>query len=305
MRQLLIILFLTLSLSSKTMTPNDVYSLSVVIQEHMHYLLKHYDIKHYHTEILQRDSILSTKLKPRNTWQKSYEILVKINMQRLLHDLPRIEPVGVEAHLNLNPNLVYEMNKRIIAELEILEVQNNIKVPDFKTRIFNNKTPLDNYNVYVDISAAFDELNRSALTASYVFSETMRIYDDITIILNHLRIKDNSLPDLPIPKAVPRDAINTSFEVLAQIEYLQTSVGIVPIDFFEFKRENTIPSDVYTVTGLIISELQTIKAYIGLVQSVTPPAIQHSGKKPKNVEQLMRWNLKRLQLIRVLRKGAK
>ena len=296
---------LSLGLIAKAITPNDVYTLSTHIQDHMHFLLKYYDIKHNHEAIMKRDRITHTQLKPRHTWQKTYEILVKINMQRQLHKLARIEPVGIEATLELNPDMVYEMNQRILTELKLLEIRNNIKVPHFKLRTFDNKVPIDNYNTYVDISAALDELNKHFITPSHVYAESMRIYDNLSSILRHLNINDTTLPDELKKGALPSDALQTALLVLDEIAMLQKLANIPTTDFSEFKKANIQPNDVFVMTGLIISELQTIMAYIGLTRSITPSAIFYSEKKPENVEQLMRWNLKKLQLIKTFNKGER
>ena len=118
MRQLFLLLFVVLGIHAKTITPNDVYAQSMLIQNHLHFLLKYYKIKHNHYSIMQK-TIVTTKLKPRNAWQKSYEILVKTNMLRTLHNLPRIEPVGMEPVEQLNPDMVYEQTQRILTEIKI------------------------------------------------------------------------------------------------------------------------------------------------------------------------------------------
>ncbi len=300
MKKKLLIFLLLWDLSAKDITSNDVYTFSVLIQDHIHFLLKYYDIKHNHDAIMKRDKILFTNFKPRNTWEKAYEVLVKINMLRKSYDLPRIEPVGVEAVGHLDPSMVFEMNQRILTELRIFEIHRDIEIPNFKLKTFNNKTPLDNYNAYIDISASFDELNKRSLTPNYVYSETMRIYDDITNILEHLNIEDSTLPDSIKEDAIPKDVMSISMEVLVLIASLQKSVGIQWVDFSEFDKEEIKPSDVFAITGLIIAELQPIKAYIGLEQSVTPAAVSFLNKQPKNVEQLMRWNFKRLKIIYTL-----
>ncbi|MBL4730532.1 MAG: hypothetical protein JKY28_04055 [Sulfurimonas sp.] len=302
MKYLFIILVFSIGLFAKTLTSNDVYSLSVLIKEQLHYLLKHYDIEYKHTLVKEQDRILVTKLKPRHTWQKTYEILAKINIQRDLYNLPRIQSVGIEASLSLDSAMVYEMNLRILAELKILQVRSNIKMPQFKKQEFRNKILLDNYNVLVGISAAFDDLNRHPFTPDDVFAEIMRIYDDITIILNYLHIRDYTIPNNILLNATPQDVFQISFQILEKIAKIQASVGIENVDFSEFKKEIIRPSEVYTSTGLIIAELQTIKAFMGLSKSITPPAMAYKGKKPKNSEQLMRWNLKRLELIERLYK---
>ena len=299
MRKLILLLLFTFGLSAKTITPNDVYAQSILIQEHIHFLLKHYDIDHDHDGINRRTKI-STRLKPRNAWQKSYEILVKVNMLRNAHNLSRIEPVGVEPVEQLNPDMVYGQTQRILAELTIFEVRKDIKVPLFEAQTYKNKTPLDVYNVFAHVSSSFDELNRAQLSPVYVFAETMRIYDDLSIILKYLGIKDETIPNKRVINATPRDSLKISMKVLEKLQRLQRSVGIKTVDFSVFDKKKATPSDVYTITGMIIAELQPIKAYIGLTTSVTPPAQSYTKKYPADIEQLMGWNLRKLLLIKNL-----
>ncbi|WP_324170561.1 hypothetical protein [Sulfurimonas sp.] len=298
MKYIVLILFLMLGLSAKTITPNDSYAQSMLIQEHMHFLLKHYGVKHDHKGILKKNTF-STKLRPRNIWQKSYEILVKINILRTLNNLSRIEPVGMEPVEQLNPDVVYGQTQRVLTEIKIFEVRMFIEVPDFKLKSYTHKNMLDVYNSFSQISAAFDELNRFELSPSYIFAETMRIYDDLTIILAHLNIKDETIPTVRLEKTKHTDSIVVSMKILEKLQKLQRSVGIKIIDFRAFKKDSS-SSDVYTITGMIIAEIQPIKAYIGLISSVTPPALSYSKKVPADIEQLMGWNLRKLLLIKTL-----
>jgi hypothetical protein len=50
---------------------------------------------------------------------------------------------------------------------------------------------------------------------------------------------------------------------------------------------------------MIIAELQTIKAYLG-IPNITPAAAQYQLKTPAEVDQLMSWNLRKLNLIHSL-----
>jgi len=296
MKKIILLLLFVISLSAKTITPNEVYAQSILIQKHVHFLLKHYAIEHEHQVIIKQMK-LSTKLKPRNAWQKSYEILVKINMLRVSHNMSRIEPVGMEPVEQLNPDMVYGQTQRILTEIKIFEVRAGMEVPKFKLNKYKNKTPLDVYNTFSHISASFDELNRSELSPAYVFSETMRVYDDLTIILNYLNIKDNTIPPVRLEQATPTDSLKISMKVLEKLQQLQHSVGIQTVDFSVFDKEKATPSDVYTITGMILAELQPIKAYIGLKTSVTPPALTYTKKVPADIEQLMGWNFRKLSLI--------
>lgn len=296
MKLLILTLLLTLGLSAKTITPNDVYAEVMLIQDEIHSLLKHYDIKHEHEKILNQVYI-NTKLMPRNTWQKSYEILVKINMMRTSHNLARIEPVGMEPVLNLNPDLVYEQTQRILTEIKIFKTRLGMKRLSKKIKTFKNKTPLDVFNALSHVSFSFDELNRSSFTPSYVFAETMRIYDDLSVILEHLKIKDTTIPTSRNDKATPSDTFRESMKILSKIKTIQFAAGIKSVDFSAFIKEKPTPSDVFTMTQMILSELQPIKAYIGLYHYITPPAVVYTSKTPADVDQLMKWNLRKISLI--------
>jgi len=303
MRPLILIVFLTFGLFAKEITPNDVYAQVMLISEEMHFLLKHYGIEHDHEKEKKR---IKTQLKPRNVWQLTYEITVKMNMLRTSNDLPMIEPVNMEPVLHLNPDLVFEQTQRILTEIRIFKLRMGIKNSDIpKVEVYHNKTPLDVYNALSNISSAFDKLNRSGFTPSYVFGETMRIYDDLTTILNHMGITDNSVPTVRNDNATPSDTFHAAMVILDNIKQVQYSVGIATVDFSVFAKKNPTPSDVFTITQMILAELQTLKAYAGLLHYITPAAAIYTGKTPADVDQLMNWNLRKITLIHELRGRVK
>lgn len=296
MRHAILIFLLTFGLYAKTITPSEVYAQARLIFDETHFLLKYYDIKHDHGGIISRTAI-KTQLKPRNVWQITYEIAIKINILRTAHKLPTIEPVNVAPVLNLNPDLVYEQTQRILTEIKIFKHRMGIKNIKQKAKKYINKTSVDVFNLLREISASFDELNKAGFTPSYVFGETMRVYDDLTRILAHLKIKDNTIPTFRNDKATPNDAFKVSMNILAKIKKIQFSMGIEGVDFSVFKQDKITPSDVFTMNQMIIAELQTIKAYIGLKDYITPAATTYAGKTPVDVEQLMSWNLRKISLI--------
>ncbi len=295
----LVLLLCGATLWAKMITPSDVYAQTELIEKHVHFLLDYYGIEHDDAKI-RKAGRFTTRLKPRNVWQKGYEILVKINMFRLSHGLSRIEPIGMDPVEKLNPDMVYGQTQRILTEIKIAEVRLGIVAPDFEVKSYTKKRPLDVYNKFTDISAAFDVLNRSELSPSYVFAETMRVYDDLTIVLNYLGIKDDTIPTPRLAKATPNDSLKISMRVLKRLQKLQRMAGIANVDFSEFDKKDATPSDVYTIVGIILSELQPLKAYIGLTKRVTPPALRYFGKVPADIEQLMGWNFRKLSLIKNL-----
>jgi len=302
MKKITLLLLLTLSLSAKNITPSDVYSQVMVLTDEVHYLLKYYGIEHDHEGIIKRTTV-STKLKPRNTWQVTYEILVKINILRNEHGLPTIEPVNIAPILNLEPYLVYEQTQRILSELEIFMRRENIVHHEHIKRVPEVKTTIDVYNALTHMSYAFDELNAERFTLSYVLGEQMRLYDDITQLLLELNITDNTIPKKKNIDATNEDVLKESIKVLEKIKQLQIGVGIDFVDFTDFNKENVSPGEIYTLTQMILAELQTIKAYVG-IKTITPSAsVNQSDTTAAEVEQLVSWNLRKLNLIHSLRQG--
>ena len=78
--------------------------------------------------------------------------------------------------------------KRMLTEIKIFKHRLGIKSKTFKQQKFKGKTPLDVFNGLNHISVSLDELNKVGFTPSYVFGENMRVYDDLTNILQHLNI---------------------------------------------------------------------------------------------------------------------
>ena len=302
MFKVLIILAIFVNIvAAKKITPSEVYSQVMLITDEIDALLKHYDIPHDKDGIIKRVEV-STKLKPRNVWQKSYEIMVKINILRNEYNLPIIEPVNMAPVLNLNPDLVYEQTQRVLTEIKIFKQRVGIKNKAFKTLTYKGKTPLDVFNGLSYISASFDELNKGEVTPSFVFGENMRVYDDISLILEYFNIEDKTIPAKKNIEATPTDTFNVGMKTLEKIKQLQIIAGIDFVDFSRFKKDNSTPSEVFSITQMILSELQTIKAYIGL-KTITPAAVSYKTKTPPEVDQLMSWNLRKLELIKTLNRG--
>jgi len=279
-------------------TPSEVFSQVMLIQDEIHSLLKFYGIKHNHIKIQNRKKI-NTPLKPRNVWQKTYEIMIKINILRKEHDLPKIEPINMPPVAHLNPDLVYEQTQRILTEIRIYRTRMQIPQIVYHPEKFKFKTPLEVFNALTGISLAMDELNKNKVTPSYVFGENMRVYDDLSLVLDTLHIEDNTIPAKKNIYSTPNDTAATALKILEKIKQLQVLSGIEFVDFSDFRKKKQTPSDVFSLTQMIIAELQTIKAYLD-IPNITPAAQQYKAKTPAEVDQLMSWNLRKLELIKTL-----
>jgi len=297
---LLFLYLSTLALNAKTITPNEVSSQVSLIGKELHSILVYYNVKHNDDSIKKATKIVAN-LKPRNVWQKSYEIMIKINILRNTHGLPTIKPVNMSPVLYLNPDLVYEQTQRILTELRIFKFRMGIPQKKYKTKKFTNMKPLDVFNGLSYISTSLDVLNKEGLTPSFVFAENMKIYDDISLILDFLEIEDTTIPGFKNKNITSHDTFNTALQILEKVKYLQINVGMEFVDFNGFRKKNITSSDVFSLTQMIISELQTLKAYLR-INIITPAAPEYKTKTSIEVDQIMSWNLRKLNLIKSLYK---
>jgi len=276
-------------------TPSDVYTEALKIEREIEIIRKHFNAPK-----IKAPRQLNAQLKPRNSWQKTYEIFVKINILRQKNHLPRIEETGLEPVKNLDPGLVHEQVRRILAELDIFMTRIGISKRTKAVSQQHNKTPSDVYHLLDTISVQLDSINGKSFTPSFVFAQNMRILEDLNSIIAKLNIHDRTGPPNRIGNATSSTVFDLSLEVMVEIQRLQSMAGIESIDHSHFKKARITPGDVFTMTGVIISGLQPIKAYLKLDKSVTPPASYYTGKQPADALQTLGWALRKIKQIRSL-----
>lgn len=282
--------------SRAEITPSDVYAQVVQIEKEIIILKKHFAI----TQEKPAPPI-TAELKPRHVWQKSYFILAKINLFRHKHHLPVLTLNTLEPVLKLDPALVYEQTQRILTEIRILKTRLHITQFISPVEKFSGKQPIDVFNKLNWISYQWDELNGKNIDPSYVFAEVMRIYEDINSILSAKYIEDTSFPPEKQPTMQAVDSLQTAFVLMAEVQRLQRNMGIPRTDFSVFrKHEQVLKSDVFNIVGMVLAELQTIKAGMDLSHALTPPAASYQGKASADVHQLLGWAVHKIQLIKTL-----
>ena len=277
-------------------TSSEVYSQVVQIDKEVELLKKHFGLRRE-----KKADIYQGNLRPRHVWEKSYVVLVKINVLRKKLGLPRNEPNNIEPELHLSPGLVFEQSQRILAELRVLKKRLGVTAQVSAPEQFKGKQPVDVFNRLHHISYQLDVLNREEINPNYVFAEAMRIYEDIATLLRALQLRDHTYPPGKEQDVTPADSLAAAFELLAEIQRLQKTAGIERTDFSIFqKKELVLPSDVFNLVSMALAELQTVKAYRDLKHYVTPPAVTHERKTPNDVHQLLRWTARMLRRIRQL-----
>lgn len=294
---IVILVFFISGAYAKEASPSDVYKQVVMIQQELELIKKYFKI----TKKAQYEKVKTSQLAPRHTWQKAYEILVKINILRRTNGMSVIEPVNLEPRIKLKPILVYEMTQRILTEIKIFKYRHDIAEQIKKVPNFHNKTPIDVFNKLREVSIDMDIINGLEFTPSYVFGEAMRIYEDISMILKQLKIEDKSVPPLKPSDAQPKDAFEQGMRVLKKIIDLESSIGVETLDMNAFIRQDVEPGHVYELTQIILAELQVVKASVGIRNKITPAAIYYSQKRPSDVYQVFGWSYNKLNQISGLR----
>ncbi len=307
MRYLLRVLTLALccsAVSAAEIVVGDTYAQALHVNEEIKILKRHFNITQEATP-----PTFNLSLSPRHVWQKTYEILYKLNILREKLGMASLSIPSRQPLLNVSTAYSYEQILRILTELEIIKRYLNItEKTELSTVAITGKTSTDNFNLLNRISVEIDFLNGASFTPNNVFSQAMRVLEDVNVILNYLEIRDNTIPPAVQVGATPTDVVNIGFVLLEEIRKAQLLVGIDSLDISilkSFYKENT-SSEAFGLMGLALAELQTLKGYLGLKHMLTPPARYYENLSPQSTHQVTGWAIRKLRLIKMLnRKTAK
>ncbi|MBF0422905.1 MAG: hypothetical protein HQL73_07920 [Magnetococcales bacterium] len=295
----LIGLALTKPVAAET-TPSDVFAEAVRIEKEVELIREHLGITAVKPVTQTR-----TKFLPRHSWQIGYLILVKVNIFRRQMGLPFLTPNNLNPVLELEPSAVYEQTQRILTELRLVKRRLKITREIPPQEVEADKKPADVVNKLLFVSAQMDMLNQDKFTANDAFTEVKRLNEDVGLLLDHLKIQDVAFPPAPKPDATPSDSLISAFALLAEVQRLQQLASIARVDFGPFRKTTAVePEDVFNVVILILAELQTVKAFLGLEDELTPPSRNNRDKSPSDVNQLLGYATNRLRLIQSLQRGA-
>lgn len=293
---LLLLIFNGFPALAATPTVNEIYTKTAQITAEIQLIKKHFDIQ----ETVEQPNV-SIEMAPKYNWQKTYEILYKINVLREKLGLSIIGVPSREPQLELTTQTRYEQMVRVITELQILKHVLDISEVPPAQPVFEGKTTTDIYNVLNHASLELDLLNGKTLTPSDTLSQAMRVSEDVNFIMDAMDAKNTSIPPQKNLNAQPADAFDTALQLLEEIRRLQKMAGLTGIDFYQLKPQNRAvnPSDVFSILGIALAELQQLKAHLGLKYALTPIAEHYENVRSADVQQVIGWNVRKLQAISV------
>ncbi|ALG67027.1 hypothetical protein [Beggiatoa leptomitoformis] len=239
---------------------------------------------------------------PRLTWQKTYQILFKLDHIHEKYNLPRLNIPSREPEKDVSTAVIYEQVCRIRTELFLLKRVFDIKTEIPPPPVFTKKTQLDNYNALNQILYELDAFTGTSFLPSHVFGQAMRIHYDIDALLYALELTDSTLPPPKKDNVLPVDVFNAGLTLIKEMQEIQTHLNINKINLnINVYQRNSIqqitPTETFGMTGFVLAELQVIKAYLGLTNVITPVAQIYQGKIPADTLQILEWNIARIRLI--------
>ena len=283
--------------AAETVTPSVVFAEAVYIGHQLELVERRLGVEAVDAGAGARQTPLRIPLKPRHALQKSYEILFKLNRLREQQGMPVVSAGSLEPRLEAEPLLTYEQLRRIRGEVDLLLSRLKVTARPKPVAVVPGKNPVDVYNKLRELSLHLDHVTGDALVPSQVFGEAMRIYHDINAVLSHLHISDETIPPAKRDGVTPADAFRFAYDLLGEVQRLQRMANIPRTDFGEFAERGNAPSDVFEMTQLIIAELQTVKAHLGMFRDLTPTARHYRAKTPAEVQQVLGWCRRKLWLI--------
>lgn len=275
-------------------TSSDVYAQVLLIEKETELVKRHFNIVKQSAEIVE----INGDIQPRHVWQKSYMLQMKLVVFRHKHHLDGLAPVSIEPREQLDSRYTWAQTQRILTEIRIIRKVLGIVGDVGSAPLVDNKKSVDVFNKLAHIEAEWDALTGTYFDSSYVFSQTLRLSEDVDMILRQLEVFDNAIPPAKNADDTPNDSLAQAFLVMEQVQRLQKLAGLHTTDFSVFRKtEKAIPSDVFNMVCLILAELQQIKDRVGLKHSITPAALYHEVKKPADVRQFLGYITNKLMLI--------
>lgn len=277
-------------------TPSDVYLKAEQIVMEIELLKKHFginktvDFKPFKAE-----------LSPMHVWQKTYFIFTKINAFRSNNNFPVNTANSLEPVLEIDPYLNYEQTQRILLELNILKDRLGIKDEILSAEVVEGKQPIDVFNKLHEASLNMDLLNKEEINPTYIFAEVMRLFEDVTTVIQWLDIEDTTFPPARVDNVILSQILDETFVMMKELQRLERRNVLQITNFSTFDKNSNINlSDIFNMVGMCLAELQAIKASMD-IKELTPPAQYQENKTMADVYQLLQWITRKFKLIRAVR----
>lgn len=218
---------------------------------------------------------------PIHVYAKSLEVMEKVSrMQRRLGVTPA--KVGLIPIKDVVPADVLRSVHTIIRELRVVKEQFVIERGIRPARFEGGKTPSLVYKNLGDASFMMDALVGRPTTPSDVFTNVMRIHQEIELIAAKLKVALELEPPVFEGRKRPKDVAQQALRAIFKVINLQTQLGMDASGVPNLTLVRVTPAEVLEATNILLAEMTRIKAHMGvsLAREQLPDA---RGKKPNDV----------------------
>ena len=278
-------------------TPNDVYS----VTEHILKELIQY--RHFlGVKTRPNKATLISGLQPSHVYEKTLEVIEKINLLRLRHNLGPI----VESRYPLReitPTEVFNQVLQVDEELDVLYQKSGaphqLWITADNIKEYEDKTPADVFLNMQKISLLLDTLlDPGVFTPDYVYREAELIRNEIHILADYLDepVPDSLWADVELDRSTrPENVYPRVKKLLQMVLQMERRAGMFKVkDTSIPPGDNITPAEVYNLIRVVASEITKLKVFLGINQQAEyPPKVV--GKTPGHVLQIIQGNIRAME----------
>lgn len=276
--------------SRRDVTPSHVYQATLDLISEIEILREELGASDYPSEAEPQEDRA-----PIHVYGKSLEVMEKVSrMQRRLGVTPA--KVGLIPIKDVVPADVLRSVQAIIHELRRVKEQFVIDREIRPARFEGGKTPSLVYKNLGDASFLMDALVGRPTTPSDVFTNVLRIHQEIELIAAKLKVALELEPPAVEGRKKPKDVAQQALRAIFKVINLQTQLGMDASGVPSLTLVRVTPAEVLEATNILLAEMTRIKAYMGvsLARENLPDA---RGKKPNDVFGQMLLVIRNLDLL--------
>ncbi len=278
-------------------TPNDVYSVTEHVLEEL--------IQYRHflgVKTRPNTAAFISGLQPSHVYEKTLEVIEKINLLRLRHNLGPI----VESRYPLRkitPTEVFNQVLQVDEELDVLYqksgVPHQLWITSESVKEYEDKTPADVFLNMQKISLLLDTLlDPGVFTPDYVYREAELIRNEIHILADYLDepVPDSLWSDVKLDLSTrPENVYPRVKKLLQLVLQMERRAGMFKVkDTSIPPGDNITPAEVYNLIRVVASEITKLKVFLGINQHAEyPPKV--IGKTPGHVLQIIQGNISAME----------
>lgn len=292
MKKILLILLFSLNIvygAIKDRDSNDVYALAESLKNKITHLTGEKKLHPNYMKLPQQYN-----KSPRHVFQKTLEVLTKINKYRQLNNLGEVN-IPIYPSRSIDSEDVYFNVKRLNSEIGLL-----LKKIDCPHALglsvlnnYTNKTSNDSYYEVWLASLAMDELLGKGFSPVDNYKQSALIVDTIMFIRNSQGMYD----EIEMPKKKsrkhPNHVLYATNKLLKEISHVEKKLWMQAVDVPQNPQKIITPTEVYDSMQIVITELIRIRRRLGVERFYEAQEIIES-KTPSDVLQNIEYAIKLL-----------